>query len=448
MGILGNLKKAYYYAKKNGLKNACYVSSERVLHPYYKDYTYEPISKEEEERQKTREWKRKILFSIAVPAYRTNEQYLKEMIESVSGQTYPYWELIIADVEGKYWTQELIKEYADDRIRYIILEENRGISLNTNVAIKAAKGDYVGLLDHDDLLTKDALYEMAAKLEEEYENGKELVLLYSDEDKCDEETKHYYEPHYKTGLNVDLILSNNYICHFMVAKKKMFWKLLLRWEYDGAQDYDFALRCLYRTWDNPELICHVPKVLYHWRCHSASTAVNPQSKMYAYEAGKRAVQDFINQMGWKGEVKHGEHLGFYEIDYEPDIFANRKDVGVIGGRVLKKNKSTGVIISQEGERLYKGMHYKYTGYMNRVVLPREVAAVDLRNMQITSELEDIYQKVVGVPYNKEIHEFFGKDGNKLTEEETERLSVCFCEEAKNAGYKVIYFPSLKDVVIK
>lgn len=439
MGIWNNLKKTYYYSRKNGIKNACYATVERVLCPYHKDYKYEPISADEEQRQKKRLWDVKTMFSIVVPAYRTDVKYLRELMESVLNQTYSNFELIIADAGGEITVEEIVKEYGDERIRYILLEANEGISANTNVAVKEAKGDYIGLLDHDDLLTKDALYEMALRIEAGIHNNKEYVLLYSDEDKCDENTRVFYEPHYKTEFNRDLILSNNYICHFMVVKTEVFKELLLRSEYDGAQDYDFVLRCVEKFWDKQELLGHVPKILYHWRCHSASTAANPQSKMYAYEAGKRALEDFVKEMDWKAQVEHSKHLGFYRIVYQPDVFNNRKDIGVVGGRVICDNKIIGVIISKKEERLYRGMPQQYAGYMNRISLPREVNTVDIRNMRIVPDLRALYKEVTGMTEEE------ARQSDHISEQEAEEMSIRFCRAVREAGYRVVYEPSLPDV---
>ena len=177
----------------------------------------------------------------------------------------------------------------DSRIRYVRTAENKGMSENTNEALQYATGDYVGLLDHDDLLTPDALYEMAMTLQNANEQGIEAALVYSDEDKCDTEAKIYYEPHVKLGFNWDLLLSNNYICHFLAMKTELIKKLGFRKEYDGAQDFDLVLRATLEK-DEKDEILHVEKILYHWRCHDLSTAANPQSKLYAYEAGKRAAE--------------------------------------------------------------------------------------------------------------------------------------------------------------
>ena len=273
-------------------------------------------------------------------------------------QTYGNFELILADASESDQVERVIKTYDDKRILYKRLKQNGGISTNTNQALMYATGDYAALLDHDDVLTRDALYEMASCIWNAENRNIELQLLYSDEDKCDENGTDYYEAHRQEKFNLDLILSNNYICHFMVMKRQMMQELQLRSVCDGAQDYDLVLRAVSLMLGKDKKrkkaeqlpIEHVPRVLYHWRCHSASTAENPESKRYAYEAGKRAVEDFMRLRGWKGKVSHLRHLGFYRIDYEPDLLTNRPDVGLVGGRLLdKNNKITGGIYSNSGE---------------------------------------------------------------------------------------------------
>ena len=142
---------------------------------------------------------------------------------------------------------------------------------------------YIGLLDHDDILTRDALYEMACALEKQEQNGIHPVFLYSDEDKCDGEAQNTYEPHRKTDFNLDLLLSNNYICHFLVMDAAVMKRLRLRTGFDGAQDYDLVLRAAGQVLEGTpeEAYVHIPKILYHWRCHRNSTASNPASKTYA-----------------------------------------------------------------------------------------------------------------------------------------------------------------------
>lgn len=248
------------------------------------------------------------LISILVPAYETPVAFLRQMIESVLNQSYGKLELCIADGSVTGQVEETVIEYSerDSRVCYQRLKENLGISENTNAALSMANGEYVGLLDHDDLLLPGALYEVAAVLKE----IKDTDVLYTDEDKVNMDLSHHFQPHFKPDFNSEYLLSNNYICHFFVVKRKLALNIGgFRGEFDGAQDYDFILRCT----EKAEKILHIPKILYSWRCHEASTANNPESKLYAYEAGKRAVAEHLERMGTPGEVLGTSNYGFHRI---------------------------------------------------------------------------------------------------------------------------------------
>ncbi len=256
------------------------------------------------------------LFSIVVPAYETDEQYLREMLDSVVGQTYVNWELCVADASDKTGTVEKVlreygaEEYGTDgnssRIIYIRLDENRGISENTNAAIKAASGKYIGFMDHDDLLAPHALRLMANAMT----GGADMA--YSDEDKVSSDLKKHFQPNFKPGFNLDLLRSNNYITHFLCVSKELLDKAgLLRAEYDGAQDYDLIFRCA----ELAEKIVRVPEILYHWRSYEGSTSGNPMSKQYAYDAGKRAIEGNLERTGTLGEVSLLKDFGFYRVKY-------------------------------------------------------------------------------------------------------------------------------------
>lgn len=269
-----------------------------------------------------------IKFSILVPTYHTPEKFLREMLSSVVEQTYPNWELCIADGSTDRSVLSVVEQYADSRIIYKKLEENKGISENTNAALALATGDYIGLLDHDDILEKDAL-ECVAK---EIRKHPKADVLYSDEDKVSWNTERYFEPHYKTDFDLMMLRENNYICHFFVVKKAVLDHVGgFRKEYDGAQDYDLILRCV----EQAEEVRHISKVLYHWRVHEQSTAMDPESKMYAYEAGKNAILSHLERMHESGEVRLSEYPGFYELDYHVEGSPNV--VIAITGNVQKKN---------------------------------------------------------------------------------------------------------------
>ena len=259
-----------------------------------------------------KKWKYQPKISIAVPAYQTPEKFLRQMMDSLLAQTYENWELCIANASPKDASMEyILMEYAqrDSRIRWKKLDENKGIAVNTNEALAMSQGEYIGLLDHDDLLAPNALYEVAKVLEKE----PETEVLYTDEDKVRGEDLEHFQPHLKPDFSPDLLRSNNYICHFFVVKRSILEKTGgFRREYDGAQDYDFIFRCT----EQAGKIRHIPEVLYHWRTHEASTADNPESKLYAFEAGKRAIEANLKRSGLVGTVTHTKDYGFYRVKYQ------------------------------------------------------------------------------------------------------------------------------------
>ena len=226
---IANLKKTLYYLQRNGLRETWISVRERLTET--DRYFYVPCPEEELERQSCRKWDNPVTLSIVVPLYRTPEIYLNRMITSVMQQSYPHWELILADATEDHSVEETLTNQgflterllenaetiaADARIHYIHLTENAGIAANTNQALPYARGEYIGLLDHDDVLTPDALYEMADAITKANDRGVRVAFAYSDEDKCNGDETKYYDPNHKEDFNYDLILSNNYICHFLV----------------------------------------------------------------------------------------------------------------------------------------------------------------------------------------------------------------------------------------
>ena len=276
--------------------------------PWYQAY----IPDEETlEKQRKTQWKQPPLISVAVPAYRTPLEYLRQMMDSLCAQTYPNWELCVANASpGESEMQKVLMQYAtkDTRIRFRNLPENKGIADNTNEAMKMAQGAWVGLLDHDDLLAPNALYEVAAAIQK----NPEADVFYTDEDKVTADGSEHFQPHLKPDFNLDLLRSNNYICHFLVVRKKLVEQVGgFRKEYDGAQDYDFIFRCV----EAAKEVAHIPEILYHWRTHKTSTADNPASKMYAFDAGKRAIEAHLARTGTAGMVSQTPDLGFYRVTY-------------------------------------------------------------------------------------------------------------------------------------
>ncbi|MDR0220680.1 MAG: glycosyltransferase [Lachnospiraceae bacterium] len=457
-----NLRKTLYYLRKNGLKSTYYAAKERTVQEIRDSYAYTPPSEEELAKQREKSAGMACKISVVVPVYDPKPEHFRAMLESVAAQSYPHYELILADAGESGEAAALAGEFAlaDTRVKYIKLRENKGISGNTNLALHYTTGEYVGLLDHDDLLTPDALYVMAEAIESAARQGERLELLYSDEDKITGDSKLNYDLHTKPELNLDLLLSNNYICHFLVMKRETIRTLELRSAYDGAQDYDLLLRALDMLLGKgfgrspeelrislkraKEDVCHIGKVLYHWRCHAASTAENPGSKEYAYEAGKRAIEDYLRYRGYNGSVAHTAHLGFYRIEYLPDLITQRPEVGVIGGRLLnKQNKITGGIYLADGTPLYHGLPKDYSGYMHRAAMRQEAEAVDVRCLIISPLVEEIFEDVIGLPYLINPHDGrFDWRGGLKPEADFKRISLEFCEKVRAAGFTIVWDPSL------
>ena len=309
-----NIKKGILYLRHYGPKEFWVKLTERFQADdvdYEQWYENHKALPEELEKQKNEKWKRKPLISVVVPVYNTPQVFLRQMIESVQNQSYSEWELCIgnASPENKEM-KKILEEYKNDaRIKEVEIPENKGISQNTNRAMEIASGELIGLLDHDDLLAPNALYEIAKAVNEHLD----AEVIYTDEDKVTTDLKEHFQPHLKPDFNLDLLRSNNYICHFFVASRDLIKRVGgFRPEFNGAQDYDLILRCT----EQAKQIVHIPKILYHWRVHKASTADNPASKMYAFDAGKRAIEEHLIRCRTKGTVQHTKDLGFYRVKYE------------------------------------------------------------------------------------------------------------------------------------
>ena len=310
------LNKSAVYLRQNGLLSLAKKVYKKTVRKKIEEEQYQKWIKEhtpgEEElgRQSGEIFSGMPLYSIVVPLYCTPEKYLREMIASVQAQSYQKWELLLADGSGpdSPLKKILIEYRSDSRIKVFLGEKKYDISENTNRLLERVKGDYIVFTDHDDLLAPNALYECTKAISKT--GGADL--LYSDEDKITMDGRKYFQPHFKSDFNLDLLRSMNYFCHLVVVKKELQQQVgLLRPEFNGAQDYDFVLRCV----EKAEKICHIPKVLYHWRAHQGSIAGNAGSKEYAFEAGRRALQEHYARCGIQAEVKKGELFGIYHTSY-------------------------------------------------------------------------------------------------------------------------------------
>ena len=311
--IIKKMKRYYNeYGMKKFIKRAAQKITRSDQINYQKWLIHNKPSTEELNKQKNVKFSHNPKFSIVVPLYKTQKEYLVQLIYSIQKQSYDNWELILSDGSGQNSNlKDFVKRnYENDkRINFIDNSEELDISANTNRAIEIATGDYVVFADHDDLLAADALYECVCAINED----REREILYSDEDKVTMDGKEYFQPHFKTDFNIDLLCSMNYICHLFVVKKSLIHQIgMLKSEYNGAQDYDFILRSI----EVAKNIYHIPKILYHWRAHKDSTAENPESKLYAFEAGRRAIEAHYKRVGIPAIVESGEYLGLYRTKYQ------------------------------------------------------------------------------------------------------------------------------------
>ncbi len=436
------LKRGINYYKRNGFTKSFFKAAERLMaDKAQKDYRHNPAGEEEIAAQKEHVFENPYRFSILVPVYETNPQLFRKMLDSVGDQTYGNWELILADASADELRRGIVREFTEeyglkckdiygsvfDKVTYIKLTENKGISANTNEALARAKGDYVGLLDHDDVLENTALFDIMSAIEKEENIGrssesiKKIMAVYTDEDKVSEDGSVYFDPNFKPGFDPVLLCTNNYICHFFVADTELVKGTGgFRPEYDGAQDHDIILRCLEGV--RRDRIIHVPNVLYHWRSTDNSTAENPESKLYAYEAGKRAVADYFKRAGVGVKVTDLPHLGFFELGYDfcpktvetitkeqfeqrckdkeglPDTefvmilssglepvnddyladmmsVMNRPHTGAVTGKIIDRSnkiESAGFDIDDTGTPLARnaGLSKHFSGYMHRASLDR------------------------------------------------------------------------------
>jgi len=238
------------------------------------------------------------LISVIMPVFNTDERFLREAIESVLSQVYPHWELCIADdASTKLHVQPVLKAYAaqDSRIKLVMRTKNGHISRASNSALAIAGGEFVALLDHDDLLTPDALYEVVLLLNRRPATD----IIYSDEDKIDHQNQ-LRDPFFKPDWCPDSFLSRMYTCHLSVYRKSLVDQVGgFRAGYEGAQDYDLVLRLTEKT----KRIAHLPKVLYHWRVHPGSTASSLASKYYATDAAAKALTEALERRAEPGDVQ-------------------------------------------------------------------------------------------------------------------------------------------------
>lgn len=271
--------------------------------------TKELITKQKKAEKK---FKKRPLISVVVPTYNTNPQHLIECIESVLAQSYSNWQLCLADDASKdKRVVEILEEYAsrDSRIIFMRRTENGHICKASNSALELAKGEFIALLDHDDILWPNALYEVMDAVNK---NSK-ADFIYTDEDKIDEDGKIHSEPFFKPDWSFEYLRSVNYITHFAVLKKSLVNKIGgFRPGYEGTQDWDLFLRASRET----DQIIHIPKVIYSWRKSADSTAQRPEAKNYAYVNQKKALEDDVRVRGYRATVEWEIPYSMWRVQYE------------------------------------------------------------------------------------------------------------------------------------
>jgi GT2 family glycosyltransferase len=267
-------------------------------------------------------------ISIIMPVYDVDQVWLEKAIDSVINQLYENWELCIADdASTKKHIKKTLERYSkkEKKIKIKYLGVNQGISGASNEALSLATGDYIGLLDNDDELTIDALYENVKFLNK----SPEADLIYSDEDKIDTHGNRM-EPFFKPDYSPDFLLTKNYICHFSLFRRSIINNIGgFRKGYESPQDYDLILRFIEKT--KPERIFHIPKILYHWRKIPGSAAMIADAKSYAFVSAKKALSDYLRRNSIQGKVVDGNFVGSYRVrreiknDYKISIIIPFKD---------------------------------------------------------------------------------------------------------------------------
>lgn len=309
-------------------------------------------------------------ISVVTALYNTDKKFLKEYIDSFLNQSYQYGQLVLADAsdDAHAYVGEYVQGLASDKIVYTKLAENLGIAGNTNAAVALATGDYICLCDHDDILSADALYQMAKKIDEEQPD-----FIYSDEALFEDDFTNPIVAHFKPDFSYYYLTNCNYICHLACLKKQIFTDLGgLKKEYDGAQDHDLFLKVS----EIPDVkICHIPKVLYYWRVHAQSTSGGVGAKPYVTQNAIRAIDAHLSRTGVQGKAVEGMFGSTYKIDY-----------AITGSplvSIIIPNKDQVPVLKKCIDTLYS-----LTEYTNFEVLVVENNSTDTRTFDYYKQLEE------------------------------------------------------------
>ena len=393
-------------------------------------------NEEELENQRKAKFDNMPKISIVVPMYNTPEKYFVELVESVKNQTYTNWELCLADGSPKKaeYISDIIAPLGD-KVKYKLLSTNKGISGNSNEGLKLVTGDFIALLDHDDIIPEFALYEIVKTINE----NPEADFIYTDEDKILEEKDKRISPHFKQDFAIDTLRSYNYICHFSIFKKELMDKLKgFNSEFDGSQDYDLILRAV----EQANKIVHIPKVLYNWRINANSVASGAQAKPYAYVAAKKAILAHLERQGIYGaKVEDSRIMGLYKITYpvkeQPKISIiipnkdHKKDLKKCIKSILKSTYENYEIIIVENNSTQKSL-FRYYKKIKSDKIKIETCNLDKFN----------YSKLNNYGASKATGEYFvflNNDTKIITRDWLEKIiGNCQREEIGAVGAKLIY----------
>ncbi len=452
------IKKLKNYASQKGVKALFVKISERLQYKmeaaaYMKANRLTP---EEISSQKRKHYKKNVIISICVPVYNTDRIQFEEMLNSVLNQTYGNWELCIADGSNSDYSyiSEIINSKNDERIKYKKLNANKGIVGNSNESVTMARGEYIALLDHDDVLSPDALF----YVREEIDKGADYI--YSDEASFSKTIKNPDIIHFKPDYSIFNLRGNNYICHLSVFKKSLFDKVGgFRTGYDGSQDHDLILRIC----EIADKIVHIPKVLYYWRVHRNSVAMDISAKPYCLTTGVRAVESHLKRMNISATVTNAAaNSAVYKVDYKhmatPVVINSIDNIGgvtreyvIVADKNIEINKDTinelskyiildnvgivcGMVINKKRIqcggiiKTKSGLKYEFEntsvlseGYMKRLKYAHSVYAVPCYIFAVKKSLVDILGGFdISLSYSKRV--------------------INMCEKMRAIGYEVIFNP--------
>lgn len=360
------------------------------------------------------------LFSIFLAVREPDLKLFRSTLTSILEQTYGEFELYILDLGISGEVRDVIAWYREERLHYLDISDGTGLAGVCNRAAAQAAGDYVLRLQCGDLLTKDALFEIALAVMQT-----DAEILYTDEDRRDARGKHFTDPYYKPDFSLDYLYATDYISRILIVHRTLFLALRFRDEYECAPEYDLVLRA-------PKSgIHHIPRIL----CHVCPKGIQTAEIM---DARRRALEDYFHVRGVRARVRPPRTGQIMDIEYIPDIFTARRMVGIVGGKVLnEKHRIIGGMEDERGNVLFEGWDEAEEGPHLIAQTVQNAWAVDVRCMRIREELYGLYEEIFGCSYEGHIMH---------ADENLHTLSRQFCARVREMGYNIVWNPMLRRVV--